>query len=58
MQVISQIGAIQSVSDTGVACVKYRGGNKISVPTDALTKVGYVNNCTLHVLNMKTGECL
>ena len=39
MQVIGQVGAIQSVSDTRVASVKYRGGAKISAPTDALTKV-------------------
>ena len=30
-----------SISDARVATVKYCGGNKISTPTDVLTKVSY-----------------
>lgn len=39
LPVISQVGTIQSVSDTRVASVRYRGNAKISVSTDVLTKV-------------------
>ena len=48
LQVISQIGTIQSVSDTRIATVKYRGGNKISTPTAALTKVSCDFRVTHH----------
>ena len=54
MQVVGQIGTIQSVSDTKVASVKYRSGTKISASTDALTKVckTWIHGTCMYTMHM------